>query len=81
MSQNLSSVAVVISALRVNSAYWVILHAFLSSADFFFKINFCKKFFQEYHQCQKFGSRSGQVEPDLGANCLQRSSADRKISH
>ena len=25
---------------------------FLSSADFFFKINFFEKFFQEYHQCQ-----------------------------
>ena len=37
-------------------APWVIFHAFLSSADFF-KINFFKKFFQEYHQSVKqFGS-------------------------
>ena len=41
------------------SAYWVILHAFLSSVDFFsfFKINFFKKFFQEYRRSVKqFGS-------------------------
>ena len=48
MSQNLLSVAVVIGALRVNSfAYWVILHALLSSADFF-KSNFLQKIFQEH---------------------------------
>ena len=33
---------------------------YLSSADFFLKINFFKKFFQEYHQSVKqFGPRSG----------------------
>ena len=42
-------------------AYWVILHAILSAADFFlfFKINF---FFQEYiyHQSvEQLGSKSG----------------------
>ena len=43
----------------------------LLSADFFFKINFFKKFFQEHYQSVKrFGSRS--VGPDLGPNCLQR---------
>ena len=45
-------------------AYWVILHAFLSSAAILvcvvFKINFFDKFFQEHHQSVK------QLEPDLG---------------
>ena len=62
-----------------NGECWVILHASLSSADFFFKINFFEKFFQEYHQSVKqFGSRSGPtiVGPDLGLNCLQKFSAD-----
>ena len=41
-------------------AYWEILHAFLSSADFCFKINFFEKFFQEFHQrVKQFESRSG----------------------
>ena len=59
-------------------AYWLILHALLSSADFFQNQLF-KKFFQEYHQSVKqFGSRSGRhiVGPDLNPNCLQRLSAD-----
>ena len=34
----------------LNSACWVILHAFWSSVDFYFKINFFKKIFQEYCQ-------------------------------
>ena len=37
--------------MSVNTAYCVILNAFLLSAVFFFKINFFEKFFQEYHQC------------------------------
>ena len=46
----------------------------VSSADFFFKINVFKKFFQEHYQSGKgFG-------PDLGTNCLQRFSADDKSS-
>ena len=37
-------------------AYWVIFHDFLSSV-FFFKINFLKKFVEEYHQnVKQFGS-------------------------
>ena len=59
-------------------ASWVIYHAFLSSADYF-KINFFKKFSQEYHQSViKFGSRSGPtaVGPDLSPNCLQKLSID-----
>ena len=40
-------------------AYLIILHAFLSSADFFQNQLF-KKFFQQYHQSAKqFGSMSG----------------------
>ena len=46
--------------MKVNVAFWVISHAFLPSADFFFKINFLKKFFQEYHQnVKQFGPKSG----------------------
>ena len=42
------------------SACWVILHAFLSSMDFFFTYFFKKKIFQEYHlNFKQFGSRSG----------------------
>ena len=38
---------------------WVILHAFLLSADFF-KIKFFEKFFHEYNQrVKQFGFRSG----------------------
>ena len=55
------------------------LHAFLSSADVFFKINFFVKFFQRIpsmlnsldpDQARHF------VGPDLGPNCLQRITAD-----
>ena len=37
----------------------------------FFKIDFFKKFFQEYYQSGKHS-----VGPDLGPNCLQRLSAE-----
>ena len=63
MSQNLSSAAVVIGALRVKYMYitiknhhiTIILHAgqffmLLLSADFFFKNNFFKKFFQNHNR-------------------------------
>ena len=56
MSQNLSSAAVVIGALRVNSLQFCML---ISRLLFFFKINSFEKYFQEYHQSVKqFGSRS-----------------------
>ena len=46
----------------------------------FFKINFFKKFFQEYHQSvsNSLDPDQGQhfVGPDLGPNCLQRLLAD-----
>ena len=53
---------------------------FLSSADFFFKINFFEKIFQEYHQFVK--QVWIQIRPDVLSgliwvqNCLQRLSAD-----
>ena len=53
--------------------YWVILcMIYLLSVDFFFKINFFEKLFQEYNQSVKqFGSRRF-IGPDLGPNCLRR---------
>ena len=36
--------------------------SYLSSADFFFKISFIEKFFQEYHQCQTVWI---QIRPDF----------------
>ena len=61
---------------------WVIVHAFLSSADFF---QLLRKQIQEYHQSVKqFGSRSGPtkrfVGPDLEPNGLQRLSADNTVT-
>ena len=41
-------------------AYWAILHAFMSSAEFLSKSGFLKKIFQEcYKSVKQFGSRSG----------------------
>ena len=58
----ISLVIFVFSKCSFRAAYQLvltlILHAFLSSVDFF-KINFFEKFFHEYHQSVKlFGSRS-----------------------
>ena len=59
--------------------YWVILHTFLLSAYFFFKINFFEKKFRntirvsnslEPDQARHF------VGPDLDPNCLQKLSAN-----
>ena len=53
---------------------WVILHAYLSSAIFFFfEINFFQEFFQEKDQTAKpFDPDQARhfVGPDLGPNCL-----------
>ena len=54
---------------------------FLSSADFFLKINLFKKLFQENYQSVKwFGPRLEQhfVSPYLSPNYLKRLSADDK---
>ena len=52
------------------STLCVVAQALMSSADFFFKINFFEKFFHEYHQRVKsFRSRSG---PTF---CMQKLSA------
>ena len=52
----------------------------LSSADFFFKINFFKKLFPEYYQSNGLDQDLEQcsVGPDLGPNCLQTLSVDDK---
>ena len=56
-------------------ANWVILHAFLSSADFFSKLTFWKNSFRntirmsnnlDPDQARRF------VGPDLGPNCFQK---------
>ena len=49
------------------------IFAFLSSADFFFKINFLEKSFSNIpSKCHTVWI---QIRPDLGLNCLQRLSA------
>ena len=64
----------IFSFTNFNSACWVIFHNFFSSADFFFKINFFETNSLDPDQVQQ------KVRPDLGPNCMQRSSADDKIS-
>ena len=52
-----------------------LLHACLSPAGLFFKINVFKNIFQDYNQSVKqFGFCFD--GPDLGPNCLQKLSAD-----
>ena len=53
----------------------------LSSADFFKKLTFSKKFFQEHYKGVKHldpGQDRQNVGPDLGPNCLQRIPTDDK---
>ena len=52
----------------------------LSSAAYFYKIKFFKKFFQEYYQSNSLDPDQDwqNVGPDLGSNRLQRLSADVK---
>ena len=65
-------------------AYWVILHAFLSSAFFFSNHLFRKILSGIPSECQTVGiqirpdvlSGMKNVRPDLGLNCLQMLSAD-----
>ena len=48
--------------------------------DFFFKLTFSKKIFQEYHQnIKQFGSRSGSTFV-LGPNCLQSYQQTTKVA-
>ena len=58
MLQNLSSAAVVIGAVRVNSASWEIFHA-LSSAVFFSKSPFSKILQENHLSVGQIASRSG----------------------
>ena len=61
----------------INSAYWVNLHTFLSSADFF-----QNHFFNSFRNTSKLSNSLNPdqarhfVGPDLGPNCLKRLSAD-----
>ena len=52
----------------------IILHAFLSSTDFFFKINIRKCYWDNHQSVKLFRSRSGPTKcrPDLDPNCWQR---------
>ena len=60
---------------------WVIFYVLLSSADFFSKLTFFKHSFRNAIRVSN-GLDPDQdqrsVGPDLGPNCLQRSSADDK---
>ena len=53
-------------------AFWVILHAILSSADFFSKSIFSKKSFRNTIRVASNldPDEDSVVEPDLGPNCL-----------
>ena len=84
MSQNLSSVAVVIGPLSVNNFLSQIFHDFFCCLQIFVNIIFFKIFFWKYHQCQTAWIQirpDRTVRPDLDPNCLQISSADDKIRH
>ena len=60
---------------NVDSAYWIILHAFLLSADFIQNQLFQKNTFRVSNSLDP-GQARHFVGPDLGPNCLQRLSAD-----
>ena len=51
----------VLSAVKlINPAYWVVLHTFWSSSDFFQNQFFFKQFSQDHHlSVKQFGSRPG----------------------
>ena len=56
---------------------------FLSSAAHLFNINFFIKFFQEHNQSINGlypDENQHSFSPDLGPNCLQRLSADNKVT-
>ena len=62
-------------------ACWVILHSFLSSADFFSKLTFSKNSYRNII-CMSNSLHPDQARPDVGidlvANCFQSLSADDK---
>ena len=75
----LSRASLTISARTFNFACWVILHAFLSSANSFQNQFFSKNSFRKTINVEQFGSPGKALhygEPDLGPNSLQRLSAD-----
>ena len=60
----------------LNSACWVIFHAFVIVCLLFFKINFFEK-----NLSGTLSSRvSNSLDPDLDPNCLQRLSTDDKVT-
>ena len=65
----------------INSCLLEILHAFLSSADFFQKLFFKKSFRNTIGMPNSLYPDQALwfVGPDLGPNCLQRLSADDNI--
>ena len=72
---NLSSAAVVIGTLRVNSLHAGKFFTLFCHLLVFFKINLFQKFFQEYHQTvEQFGSRSGSssVRPVMGPKLIAK---------
>ena len=64
-------------------ACWVILHAFLSSADFFQNQLFCNSFRNIIRVSNSLDPDQDQhnVGPELDSNCSQRLSADNKSHH
>ena len=65
-------------------AYWVILYAFLSSADFFFQNQVLRKILsgiQSVLNSLDPDQARQNVGPDLGPKCLQRLSADDTSMH
>ena len=63
-------------------ACWIMLHALLSSADFFFKINISKNYFKNtLRVSSNFDPNQARqnLGPDLGPNCLQMLLAEDTI--
>ena len=76
ISQNVSTIVAMIVAVSViNSACWVIFHAFVVLFWLYFKINFFKNFLRNIIRVSN-GLDPDQdrqyVGPDLGPNCLQK---------
>ena len=67
---------------RKSDSYWLILHAFLLSADFFSKSTFSKNSFRNTTSVTNSldpDQARHAVGPDLGTNCLQKVSPDDAI--
>ena len=63
----------------LEKVFWVILFAFLLSADFFFQTNFFENYFRNTIRVSNILDPEQAwhlVEHDFGPNCLQRLSTD-----